>query len=150
MTKTLAISLLLLANSVWATGSITLGWSPAASCAIHYGPSTNSCTNKVLVVSPSTSATVTGLAQGGQYFFQLFLVSADGTETPWSDFTSYRVPLNYLQPVWLLVQVTQASTDLLKGWTAVATNVAVIAATQTNQFFRDFLVVNKTNRWMFQ
>jgi hypothetical protein len=83
--------------SASAAGSVALAWNPSSSTnvagyKIYYGVACSVYTNAISVGN-STNATVTGLVEGATYYFAATAVDALGVESPFSNETSYSVPV---------------------------------------------------------
>ena len=86
--------------------SVVLFWSPSVDTNvvgynIYYGTVSGEYTNE-LVLSDVNTATLTGLTAGTTYYFVATATGADGVESPFSNETTYTVPLPAtlaLQPV---------------------------------------------------
>ncbi len=82
------------------TGSVVLAWNPSVSTDvvgynIYYGVACGVYNNKMFVAGSTwTNATITGLAAGTQYYFAATAVDSLGVESPFSNETTYSVPLN--------------------------------------------------------
>ena len=81
-----------------ATGSVTLAWNPSISTNvvgynIYYGVASG-VYNNTISAGNSTSVTITGLVEGTTYYFAATAVDALGVESPFSNETSYSVPIN--------------------------------------------------------
>src|SRR5258706_15298527 len=82
--------------------SVTLAWDPSPdtnviSYNVYYGPGTGNYTN-LLSLGNTTNATVTGLLEGGTYFFVATAVDAIGLESDPSNEISYSVPVGTNRP----------------------------------------------------
>jgi len=81
-----------------ALGSVALAWNPSISTNvvgynIYYGVACG-VYNNTISAGNSTNVTVTGLAEGTTYYFAATAVDALGVESPFSNETSYSVPIN--------------------------------------------------------
>lgn len=79
-----------------ATSSVSLSWNMSASAGIagyniYYGAASGNYTN-VVSVSNSTNATISGLVDGGTYYFAATAYDASGDESGFSSEISYIVP----------------------------------------------------------
>ena len=77
--------------------SVTVSWvrstsTDVVSYKVYYGGATRSYTNTVPAGS-LTNATVSGLLPGGQYFFAATAVDSVGLESPYSNESTYQVPV---------------------------------------------------------
>ena len=83
-----------------ATSSVALAWSPSISTDvvgyyIYYGLACREYANSNYVAGAvSTTATVTGLIQGTTYYFAATAVDSLGNQSPFSNETSYTVPIS--------------------------------------------------------
>ena len=80
-------------------GSVMLAWNPSISTNvvgynIYYGPASGVYTNSISVAgATATNATITGLVQGAMYYFAATASDALGNQSPYSNETTYSVPL---------------------------------------------------------
>jgi len=77
--------------------SVTLAWNPStnpivAGYNLYYGGASGTYTNEVSA-GHATSATVTGLIEGANYYFVATAYSAPGAESPNSSEVAYTVPV---------------------------------------------------------
>jgi hypothetical protein len=82
--------------SVFGAQSITLAWSPAtnadlAGYNVYYGSASHTYTN-ITSVGNVTNATISGLVEGGTYYFAATALSTAGLESGYSAEVSYSVP----------------------------------------------------------
>ena len=121
--KLLLLLVLLVAGAqlrVLAQGdSVVLDWSPSVDTNvtgynIYYGGVSGNYTNKV-VLGNVTTATITGLTPGATYYFAATSTGAGGSESPFSNQTTYAAPL----PVVLTMSTVQTQ--------GVATAISITA-----------------------
>jgi len=84
--------------SLFAASNVTLAWNPSISTnvagyKIYYGLASG-VYNNTISVGNTTNATVTGLVEGTTYYFAATAFDALGTESQFSNETSYSVPTN--------------------------------------------------------
>jgi hypothetical protein len=88
-----------LASGGGTAGSVMLAWNPSISTNvvgynIYYGPASGVYTNSISVAgATATNATITGLVQGALYYFAATASDALGNQSPYSNETTYSVPL---------------------------------------------------------
>jgi hypothetical protein len=139
--------------------SVTLVWGPSTSASvagynIYYGGANGDYTN-MIPVGNVTNVTVTGLLDGTTYYFAAKAVNASGTESGFSNQTSYSVPtpaasLNaathgkggfgfVVNGVPGYKYVVEASTDMI-NWTPLETNTVPFSYSDpaASQFSRRF------------
>ena len=84
------------------TGNVVLAWNPSVSTDVvgynvYYGVACGVYDTKISVAgSTSTNATIIGLVPGITYYFAATAVDSLGVESPFSNETSYSVPINSL------------------------------------------------------
>ncbi|HXR48942.1 MAG TPA: fibronectin type III domain-containing protein [Candidatus Limnocylindrales bacterium] len=81
--------------SVFGAQSVTLAWSPVtnadlAGYNVYYGPASHTYTN-ITSVGNVTNATISGLVEGGTYYFAATALSTAGLESGYSAEVSYSV-----------------------------------------------------------
>lgn len=85
-----------------ATRSVRLAWGPSpdstvAGYNIYYGPASRTYTN-IVSFGKVTNATVSGLIEGGMYFFTATAYDGTGLESDFSNEVGYLVPTNSTLP----------------------------------------------------
>ncbi|MDD5141457.1 MAG: Ig-like domain-containing protein, partial [Verrucomicrobiales bacterium] len=82
----------------FAAGSVTLAWNPSTDPSVvgynlYYGGTSGIYTNKVSTAN-TTNSIVSGLIEGTTYYFAATAYDNFGLESPFSNETTYTVPLN--------------------------------------------------------
>jgi len=140
----------LLPFAVLAGATVSVIWNPSvgtnvAGYNIYDGPASRTYTQKINVGN-STNGTVSGLAEGSNYFFAVTAYDSRGLESDYSNELAYRVPTpksNYLS---VGVRVLTA-TNVLGPWT-LWTNLPVYTATNPPgaRYFSASLTITNTVR----
>jgi len=89
-------------GSVFAVQNVTLTWNPspdtnAAAYKIYYGGVSQNYTNTIMVGNV-TNATISGLVDGGTYYFAATTLDSAGVESDFSNEASFVAPLPVNQP----------------------------------------------------
>jgi hypothetical protein len=150
--------------SAFANSSVIVAWNPSSSSNvvsynIYYGLASGNY-NNMIFVGGSTNGTITGLANGTNYYFAVASVDIFGDEGSLSKEIVYSVPINSNSPAPILepiappsnglfaltvnglaghIYVVQVSTDMV-NWVPIVTNVSpfTFVGTNVNQFKQQF------------
>lgn len=152
MTRSILFLLIVAAGRLAALQSVTLAWNPVTNAAlagynVYYGSKSGTYTN-VVSVANVTNATVTGLLEGGTYYFAVTALSTAGLESAYSQEVSYWVPFNGPQILTPYIQVKFSATSVkaaistspdLLTWSAarsVTNNVVSASVLMPQQYFK--------------
>ena len=118
-------------SSVLEAQSVTLAWNPStntdiANYEVYYGPASQTYTNFV-TVGNVTNATISGLVEGGTYYFAAKAVTSSGLQSQFSNEASYQVPIPTNPPAIQVAPGSLAYGTLLSG--AAKTNSFTVSNT---------------------